>query len=102
MAGGTPNNEGQQHANLQAAIGEIRRLQAEVAEIQREKADEIAKTAEEENIEVSQPLAQQLWDAQVPPNFKIRNSQASMEKAIHWNTLWQLALKQPFSEQKSI
>jgi phage host-nuclease inhibitor protein Gam len=71
MAGGTPNNEGQQHANLPAAIREIRRLQAEVAEIQKEKADEIAKTAEEENIEVSQPLAQQLWDAQVPPNVKI-------------------------------
>jgi pyridoxal biosynthesis lyase PdxS len=65
MAGGT------QQANLQAAISEIRRLQAEVAEIQKEKAEEIAKTAEEENIEVSQPLAQQLWDAQVPPNFKI-------------------------------
>jgi hypothetical protein len=63
MAGGTPNNEGQQHANLQAGICEIRRLQAEVAEIQKEKADEIAKTAEEENIGVSQPLAQQLWDA---------------------------------------
>jgi hypothetical protein len=71
MAGGINNNEGQQLANLQAAIGEIRRLQAEVAEIQKEKADEVAKTAEEENIEVSQPLAQQLWDAQVPPNFKI-------------------------------
>jgi phage host-nuclease inhibitor protein Gam len=61
MAGGTPNNETQQQANLQAAITEIRRLQAEVAEIQKEKADEIAKTAEEDNVEVSQPLAQQLW-----------------------------------------
>ncbi|WJX88497.1 hypothetical protein P8452_70580 [Trifolium repens] len=71
MAGGTPNNDGQQQANLQLAINEIRRLQAEVAEIQKEKAEEIAKTEEEENIEVSQPLAQQLWDAQVPPNFKI-------------------------------
>jgi hypothetical protein len=53
------NNDGQQLTNLQAAIGEIRRLRAEVAEIQKEKADEAAKTAEEENIEVSQPLAQQ-------------------------------------------
>ncbi|WJX38753.1 hypothetical protein P8452_26381 [Trifolium repens] len=71
MAGGTPNSDDQQQANLQATISEIRRLQAEVAEIQKEKAEEIAKTAEEENIEVSQPLAQQLWDTQVPPNFKI-------------------------------
>ncbi|KAK2433879.1 hypothetical protein QL285_019087 [Trifolium repens] len=69
MAGGTPNNEGQ--PNLQAAINEIRRLQAEVAEIQKEKAEEVARNEDEENIEVSQPLAQQLWDAQVPPNFKI-------------------------------
>jgi hypothetical protein len=57
--------------NLQAAIGEIRRQRAEVAEIQKEKANEAAKTAEEDNVEVCQPLAQALWDAQVPPNFEI-------------------------------
>jgi hypothetical protein len=38
MAGGTPNNDGQQQANLQLAINEIRRLQAKVAKIQKEKA----------------------------------------------------------------
>ena len=83
MAGGTPNNDGQQQANLQLAINEIRRLQAEVAEIQKEKAEEIARTEEEENIEVSQPLAQQLWDAQVPPNFKIPQLPSFDGRAIH-------------------
>jgi hypothetical protein len=99
MAGGTPNNEGQ--PNLQAAINEIRRLQAEVAEIQKEKAEEVARNEDEENIEVSQPLAQQLWDAQVPPNFKIPQLPSFDGKTDPLEHLMPLVLKPPFWEQRS-
>jgi hypothetical protein len=55
-------------------MGEIRRLQSKVAEIQKEREEEKEAEAEmgsEEEVEDSQPLAQALWDAQVPASFKI-------------------------------
>jgi hypothetical protein len=73
MAGDTPNDN--QATVLQQAIGEIRRLQSKVAEIQKEREEENEAEAnhdsDEEELESSQPLIQALWDAQVPANFKI-------------------------------
>ncbi|GAU32075.1 hypothetical protein TSUD_53430 [Trifolium subterraneum] len=61
--------------NLQAAVGEINRLKAKMTAMEQEKAAEKEKEKEEEaeldNIQDSQPLAQALWDAQVPANLKI-------------------------------
>ncbi|KAK2450503.1 hypothetical protein QL285_009616 [Trifolium repens] len=73
MAGDTPNDN--QGTVLQQAIGEIRRLQSKVAEIEKEREEEKEAEAnsdsDEEELESSQPLVQALWDAQVPANFKI-------------------------------
>jgi hypothetical protein len=73
MAGDTPNDN--QATVIQQAIGEIRRLQSKVAEIQKEREEEKEAEAnhdsDEEELESSQPLVQALWDAQVPANFKI-------------------------------
>jgi hypothetical protein len=73
MAGDTPNND--HTSTLQQALGEIRRLQSKVAEIQKEREEEKEAEAnqdsEEEELKDSQPLVQALWDAQVPANFKI-------------------------------
>ncbi|GAU49941.1 hypothetical protein TSUD_408350 [Trifolium subterraneum] len=70
-----PNNDGGPGMNLQAAVGEINRLKAKMTAMEQEKAAEKEKEKEEEaeldNIQDSQPLAQALWDAQVPANFKI-------------------------------
>ncbi|GAU39516.1 hypothetical protein TSUD_68800 [Trifolium subterraneum] len=57
--------------NLQPAVGEINRLKAKMIAIEQEKAAEREEEAELDNIQDSQPLAQALWDAQVPANFKI-------------------------------
>jgi hypothetical protein len=72
MAGDTPNDN--HSSTLQQAMGEIRRLQSKVAEIQKEREEEKEAEANqdsEEEVEDSQPLVQALWDAQVPANFKI-------------------------------
>jgi hypothetical protein len=73
MAGDNPNND--HNSTLQQAMGEIRRLQSKVAEIQKEREEEREAEAnqdsEEEEVKDSQPLVQALWDAQVPANFKI-------------------------------
>jgi hypothetical protein len=66
MAGDTPNDN--QNTPL---VNKLRRLQAKVAEIQKEREVEANQHSDEEEIEESQPLLQALWDAQVPPNFKI-------------------------------
>ncbi|MCI60656.1 hypothetical protein A2U01_0081912, partial [Trifolium medium] len=50
-------------------MAEIRRLQAKMASVEKGKADKEIGTEEEEIID-SQPLAQALWDARVPENFK--------------------------------
>ncbi|GAU35844.1 hypothetical protein TSUD_63330 [Trifolium subterraneum] len=69
------SNDGGSGMNLQAAVGEINRLKAKMTAMEQEKAAEKEKEREEEaeldNIQDSQPLAQALWDAQVPANFKI-------------------------------
>ncbi|KAK2442060.1 hypothetical protein QL285_013285 [Trifolium repens] len=73
MASDTPNDN--QSSTLQQAMGDIRRLQSKVVEIQKkreeEKEAEANQDSEEEEVEDSQPLVQTLWDAQVPANFKI-------------------------------
>jgi short-subunit dehydrogenase involved in D-alanine esterification of teichoic acids len=83
---GDNKNDSQQLTNLQAAIGQIRRLRAEVAEIQKEKADEIAKTAEEETSKSPNPLLNNYGMLKSHQISKYHNSQVSMERAIHWNT----------------
>ncbi|GAU30548.1 hypothetical protein TSUD_65580 [Trifolium subterraneum] len=69
------SNDGGSGMNLQAAVGEINRRKAKMTAMEQEKAAEKEKEREEEaeldNIQDSQPLAQALWDAQVPANFKI-------------------------------
>ncbi|GAU40667.1 hypothetical protein TSUD_397790 [Trifolium subterraneum] len=64
-------NDGGPATNLQAAVGKINRLKAKMTAMEQEKAAEIEEEAELDNIQDSQPLAQALWDAQVPANFKI-------------------------------
>ncbi|GAU30847.1 hypothetical protein TSUD_365550 [Trifolium subterraneum] len=64
-------NDGGPAMNLQAAVGEINRLKAKMTAMEQEKAAEREEEAELDNIQDSQPLAQALWDAQVPANFKI-------------------------------
>jgi hypothetical protein len=62
MAGDTPNDN--QGTTLQQAIGEIRRLQSKVAEIQKEREEENEAEAnhesDEEELGSSQPLVQAL------------------------------------------
>jgi hypothetical protein len=75
MAGGqqTPenqNNQNNQHnLTLTDAVAQLCRLQAEVQKIDQEKANRVDET-EETNVTNSQPLAQNLWDARVPDNFR--------------------------------
>jgi hypothetical protein len=70
MAGGQPANDNQNnHLTLTDAVAELRRLQAKVYEIDQEKANKVDET-EQTNITNSQPLAQNLWDARVPDNFR--------------------------------
>ncbi|GAU46248.1 hypothetical protein TSUD_401800, partial [Trifolium subterraneum] len=64
-------NDGGPAMNLQAAVGEINRLKAKMTAMEQEKAAEREEGAELDNIQDSQPLAQALWDAQFPANFKI-------------------------------
>jgi hypothetical protein len=65
MAENTHNHDST--LTLQQAMGEIRRLQSKVAEIQKkreeEKEAEENQDSEEEEVEDSQPLVQALWDA---------------------------------------
>jgi hypothetical protein len=49
-------------------VAELRRLQAKVTEIDKEKANK--EDAQEEKLAESQPLSQELWDAKVPDNFR--------------------------------
>jgi hypothetical protein len=54
---------------LTEAVNEIRRLQAKVTTMDKEKVDK-EDNHDEDEINDSQPLAQTLWDARVPENFK--------------------------------
>jgi hypothetical protein len=54
---------------LTEAVVEIRCLQAKVATMDKEKADQ-EDNHEDDEITNSQPLSQTLWDAKVPENFK--------------------------------
>ncbi|KAK2423206.1 hypothetical protein QL285_033674 [Trifolium repens] len=54
---------------LTDAVNEIRRLQAKVTAMDKEKADK-EDNHDEDEINDSQPLAQALWDARVSENFK--------------------------------
>jgi hypothetical protein len=77
MAGDTPNND--HNSTLQQAMGEIRRLQSKVAEIQKEREEEREAEAntdsEEEEVKDSQPLVQALWDC--PSTRELQNSSAT-------------------------
>ncbi|MCI62853.1 hypothetical protein A2U01_0084110, partial [Trifolium medium] len=76
MAGDHNHHESLNTATLQAAVTKIRRLQVQMAAIEREKAAErerarkAAEQGEDEEIVESQPLAQALWDTQVQEGFK--------------------------------
>ncbi|PNX96746.1 hypothetical protein L195_g019959 [Trifolium pratense] len=78
MAGDHNHHEspGTNAATLQAAVQERRRLQAQMAAIEAEKAQErqrakkAAEQEEDEGIVESQPLAQDLWETQVQEGFK--------------------------------
>ncbi|KAK2368694.1 hypothetical protein QL285_081871 [Trifolium repens] len=64
--------ERENHGNpmtLTEAVNEIRRLQAKVTAIDNEKANK-EDIHDEDEMNDSQPLAQTLWDARVPENFK--------------------------------
>ncbi|KAK2427854.1 hypothetical protein QL285_026409 [Trifolium repens] len=71
MTGGAPNHDTGSGTNmtLTDAVTELRRLQAKVTAMDQEKADKGNDEDEDEIID-SQPLAQTLWDARVPENFK--------------------------------
>ena len=71
MTGGTPNHGTGTGTNmtLTDAVNELRRLQARVTSLDQEKADKGNEDNDDE-INDSQPLAQALWDARVPENFK--------------------------------
>jgi hypothetical protein len=58
------------HITLTDAVAELRRLQAKVQEIDKEKANKADPNTEENDVTDSQPLAQDLWDARVPENFR--------------------------------
>ncbi|MCI37653.1 hypothetical protein A2U01_0058877, partial [Trifolium medium] len=72
MAGDHTNHEntGSGGMNLQAAVAEIRRLQAKVTAIEAEKMNKATGQEEDEEITESQPLSQVLWDTRVPEGFK--------------------------------
>ncbi|KAK2402521.1 hypothetical protein QL285_052032 [Trifolium repens] len=57
---------------LTKAVKEITRLQAKVTAIDNEKANK-EDIHDEDEINDSQPLAQTLWDARVPENFKTQH-----------------------------
>ncbi|WJX77765.1 hypothetical protein P8452_61041 [Trifolium repens] len=71
MTGGAPNHGTGSGPNmtLTDAVTELRRLQAKVTAMDQEKADK-GNEEDEDEINDSQPLAQALWDARVPENFK--------------------------------
>ncbi|KAK2435858.1 hypothetical protein QL285_020886 [Trifolium repens] len=71
MTGGAPNHGDGTGTNmtLTDAVTELRRLQAKVTAMDQEKADK-GNEEDEDEINNSQPLAQTLWDARVPENFK--------------------------------
>ncbi|KAK2445921.1 hypothetical protein QL285_016792 [Trifolium repens] len=71
MTGGTPNHGTGTGTNmtLTDAVNELRRLQAKVTSLDQEKADR-GNEDDEDEINDSQPLAQALWDARVPENFR--------------------------------
>ncbi|KAK2425514.1 hypothetical protein QL285_035754 [Trifolium repens] len=71
MMGGAPNHGGGTDTNmtLTDAVTELRRLQANVTTMDQEKEDK-GNEEDEDEINDSQPLAQTLWDARVPENFK--------------------------------
>jgi hypothetical protein len=56
------------HITLTETVAELRRMQARVIEIDKEKANK--EDAQEEELTDSQPLSQALWDAKVPDNFR--------------------------------
>jgi hypothetical protein len=70
---------------LTDAVTELRRLQAKVTAMDQEKADN-RNEEDEDEINDSQPLAQTLWDARVPENFKTPISQRLMGKPTPRNT----------------
>ncbi|KAK2391050.1 hypothetical protein QL285_064544 [Trifolium repens] len=70
MVGETPNHG--THGSgmtLTEAVSELRRLQAQIPTLSQEKANKES-DQDEDQINDSQPLAQDLWDARVPENFK--------------------------------
>ncbi|KAK2394924.1 hypothetical protein QL285_056701 [Trifolium repens] len=70
MVGETPNHG--THGSgmtLTKAVNELRRLQAQITTLNQEKANKES-DHDEDQINDSQPLAQALWDARVPENFK--------------------------------
>ncbi|KAK2450506.1 hypothetical protein QL285_009619 [Trifolium repens] len=71
MTGGAPNHGTGSCSNmtLTEAVNELRRLQAKVTTMEQEKANK-ENDNDEDEINNSQPLAQILWDARVPENFK--------------------------------
>ncbi|WJX16998.1 hypothetical protein P8452_06964 [Trifolium repens] len=77
MTEGTPNHgTGTGTGNnmtLTDAVNELRRLQAKVTSLDQEKANK-GNEDDEDEINDSQPLAQALWDARVPENFKTPSS----------------------------
>jgi hypothetical protein len=70
MAGDKEN-----HGNtmtLTETVAEIRQLQAKVTTMNKEKTDK-EDNHDEDEISDSQPLAQAIWDARVPENFKTQH-----------------------------
>ncbi|KAK2355274.1 hypothetical protein QL285_092698 [Trifolium repens] len=70
MVGETPNHG--THGSgmtLTEAVNELRRLQAQITTLNQEKANK-DDDHDEDQVNDSQPLAQALWDARVPENFK--------------------------------
>ncbi|WJX20133.1 hypothetical protein P8452_09723 [Trifolium repens] len=70
MVGETPNHGTPGSGmTLTEAVNELRRLQAQITTLNQEKANK-ENDQDEDQINDSQPLAQALWDARVPENFK--------------------------------
>ncbi|MCI15326.1 hypothetical protein A2U01_0036464, partial [Trifolium medium] len=55
---------------LEQAVNALHNLQAKVLNMEQEREHHGAKS-DDDTLETLQPLAQSLWDTQVPPNFKI-------------------------------
>ncbi|MCI57815.1 hypothetical protein A2U01_0079066, partial [Trifolium medium] len=55
---------------LEQVVNALHNLQAKVLNMEQERERQGAKSDDDAQ-ETSQPLAQALWDTQVPPNFKI-------------------------------